>query len=123
MSGHGIDSMGALVKSATAVLTLFGLIFAGYLFLDDEMVNEDDESRFQQEVAKEIALLHSKIEESAIHAEAEAIRQAKISDSTRAAQIIKYYIDVQKERALFPSEQARLDLMIREQQRLTEALK
>lgn len=45
-----------------------------------------------------------------------------MADSTRYAEITKYYMDLQKERPLTPAEQARLDLVTTQQARIREVL-
>lgn len=90
-----------LIVGLTVIL---GAAFGAFLFLD----NRDEEAH----------------KPDLIEAEASLYERILMSDSTRYAEIQKYYIDKMKSgESLTEAEQARLDLVMRQQERIANTLK
>lgn len=79
-----------------AGITIAGAALTAFLFLDERHVHPVD-------VVQQTSAITQRM---------------MVSDTTRYAQIIKYYVDVQKERPLTKPESLRLDLAQRELERI-----
>jgi len=107
---HNFDHLMTLAKGAAAATTLaFGAFF---------VMDERHASQLQ------VLEVRQKHDMEMVHAELEALRQIKLSDSTRYAEVAKFYIDRMKDgEQLSSAEQKRLDLVLAQQERIAEALK
>ena len=83
-----------------AVLAVAGTILSGYIYLEQIHIDTKEQE-------SEIVRLHQHI---------------LMKDSARYAEVAKYYNDVRLERELTPAEQARFDLVQKQQIRIAEQL-
>lgn len=99
------------LKLTALIFSLIGSVFAGYMFLSAEFIDPKELAISQQpqDVAQEA------IEE-------DLATRIRMSESTRYAQVAKYYRDEMKERDLTTAEWARLELVEREQCRIRNEL-
>ena len=91
------DNVGRWIGS---IVTVCSVIFAVFLFLDARHVDH-----------QEAMVNDSKVRQRIL-----------VSESTRYAEVYKYYVDLQKERPLTQAEQLRMNLVEQEQKRITETL-
>jgi len=99
------------LKATVLVFSLIGSVFAGYMFLSTEFIDntELEVSQQPQNVAQK-------------NLEEDLTTRIRMSESTRYAQVAKYYRDEMKERDLTSAEWARLELVEREQCRIRNQL-
>ena len=91
---------GRIVAVIGVVPAAVGATFSAFLWLDNRHAHSPD----------------------IVESEARAIRKVAMSDSTRYAELIHHYTQLQKERSLTAAEEARLDLARRMQMRIYEQL-
>ena len=94
-----------------AIVTGVSVVFGAYMYIDNMYVDDNELALSQME---EVAVNESK------HDDLQT--RVLMSESTRYAQITKYYGDVSKERALTTAEEARRQLAEREQCRIRNIL-
>lgn len=98
-------------KTIRTWIFLIGAAFSAWLFLDTLYI-DDNELALQQAP-----------QDAAVESVEEDLRtRILMSESTRYAQVAKYYRDEMKTRGLSDAEQARLDLVEREQCRIRNEL-
>ena len=99
------------LKTVALVFGLIGSVFTAYFVIDD-MYIDTNELKLEQQPQDE-----------ALESAEESINiRILMSESTRYAQIAKYYRDEMQVRSLSEAEKARLDLVEREQCRLRNEL-
>ena len=99
------------LKTVALVFGLIGSVFTAYFVIDD-MYIDTNELKLEQQPQDE-----------ALESAEESINtRILMSESTRYAQIAKYYRDEMEVRSLSEAEKARLDLVEREQCRLRNEL-
>jgi len=111
MAKRSIEIDDKTLTTTGTLLGLVGSVFAAYLFLSSEFIDEN-ELKISQAPQDEIQ------EKTKTNLNTRII----MSESTRYAQIAKYYRDEMQERDLTKAEKARLELVEREQCRLRNEL-
>ncbi len=91
---------GRIIAAVALIPTRIATAFSVFLFMDSRHAHPPD----------------------VVEAEARLVRKVAMSDSTRYAELIHHYTEVQKKRPLTEAEEARLDLARRMQMRLHESL-
>lgn len=98
------DSVGKWVGS---IVTVCSVIFAVFIFMDERHLHQHDKE-----------LVESKIEQS----DSKVRQRILMSESTRYAEVQKYYYELKQERDLTLAEMQRLRLVEEQQRRIEDIL-
>lgn len=99
------------LKSIAIIFGLIGSVFTAYMFLSTEFIDE-----------KELSISQLPQDVKQANLEEDLTTRIRMSESTRYAQVAKYYRDEMKHRDLTTAEWARLELVEREQCRIRNEL-